>query len=59
MNKNTLNAWVGSSAKPRTAYWAATKTLVVFTAMSCIKASNVIAKGSLGGEHVAEPAMKS
>ena len=51
--KNVFGASSGSSAKPRTACWAATKTLVVLMVISRLKASSEIANGSLGGEKVA------
>lgn len=57
VKKNTLGEWAGSSAKPRTACWAATKTLVLLTAMSRLKSSKEIAKGSLGGANVAAAAV--
>lgn len=54
VKKNDFAAcgWVGSSAKPRTACCAATKTLVVLIVISRLKASSGMAKGSLGGEGV-------
>ena len=57
VNMKTLGASAGSSAKPRTACWAATKTLVLLMVMSRLKASKGIANGSLGGENVAAPAI--
>lgn len=56
VNANTFGALAGSSAKPSTACWAATKTLVLLTVMSRLKASNGIANGSPGEENVAAPA---
>lgn len=56
VKKNDLAALEGSSAKPRTACWAATKALVVLMAISLLKPTNGIAKGSLGGDEVNEPA---
>lgn len=59
VNANTLGASAGSSLKPRTACWAATKTLVLLTAMSRLNASSGIANGSPGEENVAAPATKT
>lgn len=58
VKKNVLGALTGRFAKPRTACWAATKTLVLLTVISRWKESNDIAKGSPGGENVAAPAVK-
>ena len=49
---NAFGAWTGSSAKPKTAYCAATKALVVLMVMFLLKAANGIANGSLGGDGV-------